>query len=142
MKMAKDLTKELSNLPKRDWSKKLELKFTYNGHDLKIYSVEPQAYLIAVTEPVGLMEDYTADAILVHAFRKNYKSPAKPKVVQRYGFHQMHAEPLEMITFNFECIFDRATEAQINRYRHNTKNYESGRYVKYLEHGITIVFPD
>lgn len=140
--MAKDLTKELSNLPKRDWSKKLELEFTYNGHDLKIYSVEPQAYLIGVTQPVGLLEGYTADAILVKAFEKNYKTPSKPKVVERYGFHQQHAEPIELISFQYECIFDRACEAEMNRYRHNSKNYESGRYVKYLEHGITIVFPD
>jgi len=140
--MAKDLTQELANIPNRDWGKKLELEFDYKGYHLKIYSVEPQAHLIGVTKPVGLLEGYTADAILVKAFQKNYKSPAKPKVVERYGFHQMHTEPIELISFQYECIFDRATEVQLNRYRHNSKNYESGRYVKYLEHGLTIVFPD
>lgn len=140
--MTKDLTKELSNLPNRDWGKKLELEFTYNGHDLRIFSVEPQAHLIGVTQPVGLLEGYTADAILVKAFQKNYRTPAKPKVVERYGFHQMHAEPIELISFTYECIFDRATEAQMNRYRHNSKNYESGRYCDYIKHGLTIVFPD
>lgn len=104
--------------------------------------MEPQAKLIGVTMPVGSLEGYTPDAILVKAFMKNYKSPAKPKVVSNYGFKQGHAEPLELINFVFEFIYDRATEAQMNRYRHNSKNYESGRYVDYLKHGLTIVFPD
>jgi thymidylate synthase ThyX len=54
----------------------------------------------------------------------------------------MHGEPLELVSFVYEFIFDRATEAEMNRYRHNSKNYESSRYVDFLKHGLTIVFPD
>ena len=131
----------LDNLPKRDWNKKLEHIFTHDTQEFKIYSVQPQAHLIGVTKPVGLLEGYPMDAILIKAFEKNYKTPSKPKVVEAYGFEQKHAEPIELVGFNFECIFDRATEAEINRYRHNSKNYESGRYVDYIKHGLTIVFP-
>jgi thymidylate synthase ThyX len=132
----------LDNLPQQNWNKKLEYTFTHEGKELKIYSVEPQAHLIGVTKPVGLLDGFSADAILVKAFEKNYKTPSKPKVVETYGFEQMHGEPIEMINFNYECIFDRAIEAEMNRYRHNSKNYESGRYVDYVKHGLTIVFPD
>lgn len=134
--------KSLSNLPQRDWAKKLEVEFTYKDRNLKIYSVEPQAHLIGVTQPVGMLEGYSADALLVKAFEKNYKTPSKPKVVETYGFEQMHSEPIEMISFNYECIFDRAIAQQMNRYRHNSKNYESGRYVDYIKHGLTFIFPD
>lgn len=132
----------LENLPQQIWNKKLEYEFTHDGKKLKIYSVEPQAKLIGVTKPVGMLEGYSMDAILVKAFEKNYKTPSKPKVVETYGFEQMHGEPIELVGFNFECIFDRAIEAEINRYRHNSKNYESGRYVDYVKHGLTIIFPD
>jgi thymidylate synthase ThyX len=54
----------------------------------------------------------------------------------------MHGEPLELITFNYEFIFDRAIEAEMNRYRHNSKNYESSRYVDPFKHGLTVVLPD
>lgn len=134
--------KSLSNLPQRDWNKKLEKEFIYRDKELKIYSVEPQAHLIGVTQPVGMLEGYSADALLVKAFEKNYKTPSKPKVVEMYGFEQQHAEPIEMISFNYECLFNRATAQQMNRYRHNSKNYESGRYVDYIKHGLTITFPD
>lgn len=133
---------DLNNLPKRDWRKKLEKEWEYRGKMLRIYSVEPQAHLIGVTQPVGLLEGYSADAILVKAFEKNYKTPSKPKVVETYGFEQMHGEPIELISFNYEFIFDRACEAEMNRYRHNSKNYESSRYVDLIKHGLTIVFPD
>ena len=132
----------LENLPQRNWNKKLEYVINCDDKELRIFSVEPQAHLIGVTKPVGLLEGYPMDAILVKAFEKNYKTPSKPKVVEMYGFEQMHAEPIELVGFNYECIFDRATEAEINRYRHNSKNYESGRYVDYVKHGLTIVFPD
>jgi thymidylate synthase ThyX len=89
-----------------------------------------------------MLEGYSADAILVKAFEKNYKTPSKPGVVEKYGFEQMHGEPLELVSFVYEFIFDRATEAEMNRYRHNSKNYESSRYVDFLKHGLTIVFPD
>lgn len=83
------------------------------------------------------------DAILVKAFEKNYKTPSKPGVVDKYGFEQQHGEPLELIGFVYEMIFDRATEGELNRYRvGHSKNYESGRYVNYTKHGLTIVFPD
>ncbi|GAA4878988.1 hypothetical protein GCM10023310_68860 [Paenibacillus vulneris] len=132
----------LEHLPQQKWNKKLEYVFTHDNKELKIYSVEPQAKLIGVTQPVGILEGYSMDAILVKAFEKNYKTPSKPKVVETYGFEQMHGEPIELVGFNFECIFDRAIEAEINRYRHNSKNYESGRYVDYIKHGLTIIFPD
>lgn len=136
------MTTDLTNIPKYDFNKKLEFSFEHNGETLKIYSVEPQATLIGITKPVGYLDGYPMDAILVKAFEKNYKTPAKPKVVETYGFEQKHGEPLELVGFQYECIFDRATEAEMNRYRHNSKNYESGRYVNYLKHGLTIVFPD
>jgi thymidylate synthase ThyX len=134
--------RDLRNLPQQDWGKKLEKQLEHGGKTLTIYSVEPQARLIGVTQPVGLLEGYTADAILVKAFEKNYKTPSKPGVVDKYGFEQQHSEPIELISFQYECIFDRACEAEMNRYRHNSKNYESGRYVDYIKHGLTIVFPD
>ena len=133
---------DLTNLPKRDWNKTYETSWEYRGENLKIYSVKPQAHLIGVTMPVGSLEGYSPEAILVNAFMKNYKTPAKPKVVEKYGLRKGHGEPIEMIDFVFENIYDRATEAQMNRYRHNSKNYESGRYVDYVKHGLTIVFPD
>jgi thymidylate synthase ThyX len=89
-----------------------------------------------------MLEGYSADAILVKAFEKNYKTPSKPGVVEKYGFEQMHGEPLELVSFVYEFIFDRATEAEMNRYRHNSKNYESSRYVDFFRHGLTIVYPD
>lgn len=133
---------DLSSLPRQDWKKTLELDDMYKGRPIRIYSVRPQARLIGVTCPVGILEGYTADAILVKAFEKNYKTPSKPGVVDKYGFGQQHAEPIELISFQYECIFDRACEAEMNRYRHNSKNYESGRYVDYIKHGLTIVWPD
>jgi thymidylate synthase ThyX len=89
-----------------------------------------------------MLEGYSADAILVKAFEKNYKTPSKPGVVDKYGFEQMHGEPLELVSFVYEFIFDRATEAEMNRYRHNSKNYESSRYVDFFKHGLTVVFPE
>jgi thymidylate synthase ThyX len=133
---------DLSKLPQRDWNKTLEHEEVYRGKTLRIYSVAPQAHLIGVTKPVGMLEGYSADAILVKAFEKNYKTPSKPGVVEKYGFEQMHGEPLELVSFVYEFIFDRATEAEMNRYRHNSKNYESSRYVDFLKHGLTIVFPE
>lgn len=131
--------KELTNLPQRDWKKKLE----YDHDGYRIYSVEPQAHLIGVVQPVGLLEGYTMDALLVKAFEKNYMSPSKPGVVDRYGFEQKHGEPLEIVGFVFETIFDRACEGEINRYRvGHSKNYESGRFVDYVKKGLTVVFPD
>lgn len=132
----------LDNLPKQDWEKKLEAEFEYLGETLKVYSVIPQAKLIAVPMMVGIYNGLSADAVLVKAFEKNYKTPSKPKVVENYGFVQQHAEPIELLSFIYEFIFDRATEAEMNRYRHNSKNYESGRYINYIKHGLTIVFPD
>ncbi|MBP3039288.1 FAD-dependent thymidylate synthase [Bacillaceae bacterium Marseille-Q3522] len=132
----------LENLPKQDWQKKKETEFDFLNETLTIYSVEPQAKLIAVPAMVGIYHGLSADAVLVKAFEKNYKTPAKPKVVENYGFEQLHAEPIELLSFVYEFIFDRATEAEMNRYRHNSKNYESGRYVNYIKHGLTIVFPD
>src|SRR5690606_31089507 len=86
---------------------------------------------------------YSMDAILVKAFEKNYMTPSKPGVVEKYGFEQKHGEPLELVNFTFECIYDRACEAEINRYRvGHSKNYESGRYVDYVKKGLTVVFPD
>jgi thymidylate synthase ThyX len=134
--------KDLNKLPQRNWNKTLEHEEVYRGKNLRIYSVEPQAQLIGVTQPVGMLEGYSADAILVKAFEKNYKTPSKPGVVEKYGFEQMHGEPLELVSFVYEFIFDRATEAEMNRYRHNSKNYESSRYVDFLKHGLTVVFPD
>jgi thymidylate synthase ThyX len=133
---------DLNKLPQRDWNKTLEHEEVYRGKTLRIYSVAPQAHLIGVTKPVGMLEGYSADAILVKAFEKNYKTPSKPGVVEKYGFEQMHGEPLELVSFVYEFIFDRATEAEMNRYRHNSKNYESSRYVDFLKHGLTIVFPE
>ena len=141
-----------ADFPNRDWNKKLEFEFQVPGladpktgedYVFRIFSVDPQAHLIGVTKPVGLLEGYSADAILVKAFQKNYHTEAaKPKVVEQYGFHQKHSEPIEFIGFVYETIFDRACEAEMNRYRHNSKNLESGRYVDYIKHGLTIVFPD
>jgi thymidylate synthase ThyX len=133
---------DLNKLPKRDWNKTLEHEEVYRGKTLRIYSVAPQAHIIGVTQPVGMLEGYSADAILVKAFEKNYKTPAKPGVVDKYGFEQMHGEPLELVSFQYEFIFDRAIEAEMNRYRHNSKNYESSRYVDPFKHGLTVVFPD
>lgn len=133
---------DLSNLPKRDWNKTLEHTEDYRGKTLRIYSVTPQAHLIGVTKPVGLLEGYSTDAILVKAFEKNYKTPSKPAVVEKYGFEQMHGEPIELVSFVYEFIFDRAIEAEMNRYRHNSKNYESSRYVNFFKHGLTVVFPE
>ena len=134
--------KALRDLPKRDWGKKLEKEWEYKGKILRVYSVEPQAHLIGVTVPVGLLEGYPPDAILVKSFEKNYKSPSNPQVVEKYGFERAHGEPIELLNYVFEVICDRATEAQLNRYRTgHSKNYESGRYVRYIKHGLTIVFP-
>jgi thymidylate synthase ThyX len=133
---------DLNKLPQRDWNKTLEHEEVYRGKTLRIYSVAPQAHLIGVTKAVGMLEGYSTDAILVKAFEKNYKTPSKPGVVEKYGFEQMHGEPLELVSFVYEFIFDRATEAEMNRYRHNSKNYESSRYVDFLKHGLTIVFPE
>jgi thymidylate synthase ThyX len=133
---------DLNKLPKRDWNKTLEHEEVYRGKTLRIYSVAPQAHIIGVTQPVGMLAGYSADAILVKAFEKNYKTPAKPGVVDKYGFEQMHGEPLELVSFQYEFIFDRAIEAEMNRYRHNSKNYESSRYVDPFKHGLTVVFPD
>ena len=132
---------DLTTIPNGNWNKEIEEAWEHKGEVLKIYSVEPQAHLIGVTMPVGSLEGYSPEAILVKAFMKNYKTPAKPKVVEKYGLRKGHSEPIEMIDFVFENIYDRATEAQMNRYRHNSKNYESGRYVNYIKHGLTIVFP-
>jgi thymidylate synthase ThyX len=133
---------DLNKLPKRDWNKTLEHEEVYRGKPLVIYSVKPQAHIIGVTQPVGMLEGYSADAILVKAFEKNYKTPSKPGVVDKYGFEQMHGEPLELVSFQYEFIFDRAIEAEMNRYRHNSKNYESSRYVDPFKHGLTVVIPD
>lgn len=140
----------LTSLPQQDWGKVLQaqvetdLRHPKTGQpiDLRVFSVEPQARLIGVTMPVGRLAGYSPDAILVKAFEKNYRTPSKPRVVEGYGFEQQHAEPIEMLSYVYETIFDRACEAEANRYRHNSKNYESGRYVDYLKHGLTIVFPD
>jgi thymidylate synthase ThyX len=130
---------DLSSLPKRDWGKTLELDF----NELKIYSVKPQAHIIGVTKPVGMLEGYSMDAILVKAFEKNYVTPSKPGVVDKYGFEQQHGEPLELVGFVYECIYDRSIEAEINRYRvGHSKNYESGRYVDYTQKGLTVILPD
>lgn len=136
--MIQDLTK----LPQQNWNKTLEHEEEYRGKKLRIFSVKPQAYLIGVTQPVGILEGYSADAILVKAFEKNYKTPSKPGVVEKYGFEQMHGEPIELVSFVYEFIYDRAIEAEMNRYRHNSKNYESSRYVDPFKHGLTVVFPD
>lgn len=134
---------DLNNLPKRDWNKTLEYEWTHLGKMLRIFSVQPQAHLIGVTKPVGLLEGYPMDAILVKAFEKNYMTPSKPGVVDKYGFEQMHGEPLELVSFVYECIYDRSIESEMNRYRvGHSKNYESGRYVDYVKHGITVVIPD
>lgn len=80
---------------------------------------------------------------MTKAFQKNYHTEAaKPGVVSKYGFEQQHGEPIEMIDFVYETLFDRACEAEMNRYRHNSKNLESGRYVDYVKHGLTIVIPE
>jgi thymidylate synthase ThyX len=131
--------KDLNNLPQQDWNKKLE----YDKDGYRIFSVEPQAHLIGSVEPKGILEGYSADALLVKAFEKNYMTPSKPGVVEKYGFEQKHGEPLEIAGFVFDCIFDRACEGEINRYRvGHSKNYESGRYVDYVKKGLTVVFPD
>lgn len=89
------------------------------------------------------MSGFSADAILTKAFQKNYRSEAaKPGVVSKYGFEQQHGEPIELIAFVYETVFDRACEAEMNRYRHNSKNLESGRYVDYTKHGLTVIIPD
>jgi thymidylate synthase ThyX len=132
---------DLASVPKRDWSKKLVREFKYMGKDLKIFTVNPQAHLIATTIPVGLLAGYIPDSILVKAFEKNYKTAAKPGVVSNYGFEKQHGEPIELLDYVFETIYDRACEAEMNRYRHNSKNYESGRYVDYVKHGLTIILP-
>lgn len=135
----------LAGIPKRDWNKELRITvpIPYKGklNNLKIYVVDPQAHLIATTMPVGLLAGYSPDAVLVKAFEKNYKTPAKPGVVSNYGFEQGHGEPIELLDYVYETIFDRACEAEVNRYRHNSKNYESGRYVDYIKHGLTVVLP-
>lgn len=135
------LRTDLVNIPKRDWNKKLVAHETYKGKELKIFVVDPQAHVIATTVPVGLLAGFSQDSVLVKAFEKNYKTAAKPGVVSSYGFEKQHGEPIELIDYVFECVYDRATEAEMNRYRHNSKNYESGRYVDYVKHGITIVLP-
>jgi thymidylate synthase ThyX len=134
---------DLANLPQREWNKTLEKEWEYKGKVLRIFSVEPQAHLIGITKAIDLLDGYPMDAILVKAFEKNYKTPSKPGVVDKYGFEQMHGEPLELVSFVYEMIYDRSTEGQMNRYRvGHSKNYESGRYVDYIKHGLTIVFPD
>lgn len=131
--------KDLDNLPKRDWNKRTE----HDEDGFKVFSVKPQAHLIGVVQPVGMLDGYPMDALLVKAFEKNYMTASKPKVVETYGFEQMHGEPLEIAGFVYECIFDRACEAEINRYRvGHSKNYESGRYVDYVKKGLTVIFPD
>jgi thymidylate synthase ThyX len=139
----------IAGIPKRDWGKRLAMEYDitrkvkgkFKTDTLRVYTVKPQAHLIATTMPVGLLAGYSPDAVLVKAFEKNYKTPAKPGVVSNYGFEQQHAEPIELLDYVYETIFDRATEAEINRYRHNSKNYESGRYVDYIKHGVTVVIP-
>lgn len=131
----------LAGIPKRDWNKKLVANEEYKGKNLKIYVVDPQAHLIAHTTPVGLLKGYAPDSVLVKAFEKNYKTAAKPGVVSNYGFEKQHGEPIELLDYVFETIYDRACEAEMNRYRHNSKNYESGRYVNYIKHGLTIILP-
>lgn len=133
---------DVSQIQNRDWKKSLLIDSAYRGKSLRVYSVKPQAHLIGVTRPVGLLDGYSTDAILVKAFQKNYHTEAaKPAVVSGYGFEQQHAEPIELIDFVYECVFDRACEAEMNRYRHNSKNYESGRFVDYIKHGLTVVIP-
>lgn len=130
---------DLGNLPKQDWNKKTE----YDHDGYRVFSVEPQAHLIGITQAIGLLDGYSMDAILVKAFEKNYMTPSKPGVVDKYGFEQMHGEPLELVNFTYECIYDRACEGEMNRYRvGHSKNYESGRYVDYVKKGLTCVFPD
>lgn len=136
------LSHNLNDLPKRDWGKNLESSQAYRGYELKIFSVIPQAYLIATTQPVGLLAGYIPEAVLVKSFEKNYKTASKPGVVAGYGFERAHAEPIEQLDYVYECIYDRACEAEMNRYRHNSKNYESGRYIDYIKHGITVVLPE
>lgn len=131
----------LAGIPQRDWKKRLAIQTEYKGKDLKIYAVEPQAHIIAATMPVGMLAGYAPDAVLTKAFQKNYKTAAKPGVVSNYGFEKQHGEPIELLDYVYETIFDRACEAEMNRYRHNSKNYESGRYIDYVKHGITVVLP-
>jgi thymidylate synthase ThyX len=137
---------DLAGAPNRDWGK-LHVNNAYvviKGKEqvVPIYAVAPQAHLIATTIPVGMLCGYSPDSVLTKAFQKNYHSAAaKPGVVSSYGFQQKHGEPIELIDYVFETIFDRACEAEMNRYRHNSKNYESGRYVDYLKHGVTVVLP-
>lgn len=139
----------LAGIPKRDWGKRLarsvtserKVKGQWKTTELEIYVVDPQAHIIAATMPVGLLSGFAPDAVLVKAFEKNYKTAAKPGVVSKYGFEQQHGEPIELLDYVFETVFDRACEAEINRYRHNSKNYESGRYVDYIKHGLTVVLP-
>lgn len=140
---------ELKDIPNREWGKRLikddfftrSVNGKFKTSNLKIYVVEPQAHIIAATIPVGLLEGFAPDAVLTKAFQKNYKTAAKPGVVRNYGFEQGHGEPIELLDYVFETIFDRACEAEINRYRQNSKNYESGRYVDYIKHGLTVVLP-
>lgn len=132
---------DLAGIPQRDWKKRLAIQTEYKGKNLKIYVVEPQAHIIAATMPVGMLAGYAPDAVLTKAFQKNYKTAAKPGVVSNYGFEKQHGEPIELLDYVYETIFDRACEAEMNRYRHNSKNYESGRYVDYVKHGITVILP-
>lgn len=130
-------------LPNRDWNKQIAREWTYRDKHVKIFTVDPQAHVIGVTQPVGLLDGFSADAILMKAFQKNYHTEAsKPATVIGYGFEKQHAEPIEFIDVVYECIFDRACEAEMNRYRHNSKNYESGRFVDYTKTGFTIVLPE
>lgn len=136
-----DFDLNLSGIPKRDWGKELLLEMYYRGKTLKIFAVKPQAHLIGTTMPLDILNGFAPDSILVKAFEKNYKTAAKPNVVSNYGFKQRHGEPIELLDYVFETIYDRACEAEMNRYRLNSKNYESGRYVDYVKHGLTIVLP-
>lgn len=134
---------DLENIPNRDWNKQLLADWVYRGNRLRIFSVEPQAHLIAYTQTTGLLQEFTPDAVLAKAFQKNYHTEvAKPKVVENYGFEQKHSEPIELLDYVFECIYDRACEAEMNRYRHNSKNYESGRYTDYIKHRLCVVLPE
>lgn len=135
----------VAGIPKRDWGKQLvAVEPIQDGEEMKelrIFAVAPKANLIATTMPVGMLAGYSPDAVMVKAFEKNYMTPAKPGVVEKYGFEQMHGEPIELLDYVYETIFDIATQLEINRYRHNSKNYESARYVDYFKHGLTVVFP-
>lgn len=134
---------DVENIPNRNWQKTLEYQWIYRDKDLRIFSVEPQAHLIATTQCVGDFDGFSPDAVFVKAFQKNYHTEAaKPGVVSNYGFEQKHGEPIEFLDYVFEIIYDRACEGQMNRYRHNSKNMESGRYTDYVKHGLTVIIPD